>query len=89
MPPSNSIHDIRGQHNRASNKFPPLRIFLISLLVTTGAAFHYGYQLTLTSPAEEAFVHFVNQSIAHHYPTLFQHGSLDQTHLEVWSHKFE
>lgn len=64
--------------NSNGTKFPPLRIFLISLLVTIGASFHYGYQLTLTSPAEEAFVHFVNNSISGHYGL-----NLDKNKLEV------
>lgn len=72
------LSNVPASKMKGQNKFPPLRIFLISLLVTTGASFHYGYQLTLTSPAEEAFVAFVNESITAHYSM-----QLDRHRLEV------
>lgn len=48
-------------------KMLPLRMFLISALVSLGGSFHFGFQLCVTNPAQQALMTFVNDSHALHY----------------------
>uniref|UniRef100_A0AC35FK20 Major facilitator superfamily (MFS) profile domain-containing protein n=1 Tax=Panagrolaimus sp. PS1159 TaxID=55785 RepID=A0AC35FK20_9BILA len=57
------------------------RLYFAAITVTAGSAFHYGFQLVLTNPAEKAFIHFENASIIKHYSTQLKKDILD----DIWS----
>lgn len=61
-----------------ASRIPPLRLLLVAVLVSCGASYHFGYQLTLTNPCQYTFLSFVNDSFIVHYNT-----TLKQTQLEV------
>uniref|UniRef100_A0A914ZE52 Major facilitator superfamily (MFS) profile domain-containing protein n=1 Tax=Panagrolaimus superbus TaxID=310955 RepID=A0A914ZE52_9BILA len=57
------------------------RLYVAAIIVTSGSAFHYGFQLVLTNPAEKAFLKFLNSSIKKHYSKELDKNVLD----DIWS----
>ncbi|VDD89202.1 unnamed protein product [Enterobius vermicularis] len=43
-------------------KFPSLKLLLVSVVVSFGSSFHFGYQLVITNPSQAAFIDFLNRS---------------------------
>uniref|UniRef100_A0A914W368 Major facilitator superfamily (MFS) profile domain-containing protein n=1 Tax=Plectus sambesii TaxID=2011161 RepID=A0A914W368_9BILA len=64
-----------------AQKFPCLRLFLISLLVSFGGSFHFGYQLVLTNPSQGAFLNFLHASFLMRYDT----DLTPQAQKSIWS----
>uniref|UniRef100_A0A0M3HPS3 MFS domain-containing protein n=1 Tax=Ascaris lumbricoides TaxID=6252 RepID=A0A0M3HPS3_ASCLU len=63
------------------SKFPGLRLFVVSVIVSFGGSFHFGYQLVITNPSQSAFLAFLNSSFASNYGS-----TLDVTKAEtIWS----
>uniref|UniRef100_A0A1I7X4L2 MFS domain-containing protein n=1 Tax=Heterorhabditis bacteriophora TaxID=37862 RepID=A0A1I7X4L2_HETBA len=55
-----------------SRRIPSLRMVFVALVVSLGGSFHFGYQLALTNPAQEAFIQFLNETIGRQF---VHHGS--------------
>ncbi|KAI6187894.1 MFS domain-containing protein [Aphelenchoides besseyi] len=65
----------------ANDHWPSVRLFATALLIGCGGSFHLGYQITLTNPAQQAFLHFLQYSFTSHYG-----GAISQQTLEaIWS----
>ncbi|KAI6214846.1 MFS domain-containing protein [Aphelenchoides besseyi] len=65
----------------ANDHWPSVRLFATALLIGCGGSFHLGYQITLTNPAQQAFLHFLRDSFTSHYG-----GAISQQTLEaIWS----
>ncbi|VDK47172.1 unnamed protein product [Anisakis simplex] len=62
-------------------KIPGWRLLLVSFVVNFGGAFHFGYQLVITNPTQQAFLQFLNSSFSAHYDS-----SLTSQQLRtIWS----
>ncbi|KAK0408529.1 hypothetical protein QR680_004008 [Steinernema hermaphroditum] len=61
--------------------FPGAKMLLVALLVSMGGSFHFGYQLVITNPSQDAFLSFLNQSYIAHYGTILTKGGLES----IWS----
>lgn len=63
------------------SRFPSWKLFFVSIIVSLGGSFHFGYQLVITNPSQNAFISFLNESYWKHY------GSwLSEAHSEaIWS----
>ena len=57
---------------------PSLRMITVALITSLGGSFHFGFQLVLTNPAENAFLNFLNMTLGSHYK-----DGLSESTLEV------
>lgn len=46
---------------------PSLRMVMVALITSLGGSLHFGFQLTLTNSSEEAFIEFLNKTLASNY----------------------
>ena len=60
------------------SKWPSWRLALTAVLVSFGGGFNFGYQLLITNPSQEAFLQFVNSSLA------AEGTSVDRIELEAF-----
>lgn len=60
---------------------PACKLFTVSILLSIGGAFQFGYQLLITNPAQPAFEHFTNTSK--------DAGPLDKNTVKVGIVKFK
>ncbi|CAD5214992.1 unnamed protein product [Bursaphelenchus okinawaensis] len=60
-----------------SDTRPGKKLLFSALLSGIGGAFHFGYQVTLTNPAQYAFTTFVNQSYHDHFGVVLDKAGLD------------
>ncbi|CAD5220917.1 unnamed protein product [Bursaphelenchus xylophilus] len=60
---------------------PGKKLVFTSLLTGLGGSFHFGYQITLTNPAQLALTSFVNRSYSDHYGVVLEKYQLDA----LWS----
>uniref|UniRef100_A0A914Z384 Major facilitator superfamily (MFS) profile domain-containing protein n=1 Tax=Panagrolaimus superbus TaxID=310955 RepID=A0A914Z384_9BILA len=44
-----------------------LKLLFVAIIICGGGAFHYGFQLAITNPAQEAFIDFEKNSILKHF----------------------
>lgn len=47
------------------SRWPPIKLCLVSFLVAMGGSFHFGFQLLITNPSQDAFIRFLNASNVH------------------------
>lgn len=59
------------------SRIPPLRLLFVAVLVSFGASYHFGYQLTLTNPCQKTFLSFLNNSFTLRYDTVLQNHDLE------------
>lgn len=50
-----------------AGKIPPFKLTCIAIIISFGGAFHFGYQIVVTNPSQNAFLNFYNRSHVAHY----------------------
>ncbi|CAI5452049.1 unnamed protein product [Caenorhabditis angaria] len=60
---------------------PSFHMIKVAIITSIAGSFHFGYNLVLTNPSQEAFLDFMNQTFAKH----FDHGLSDSTLQNIWS----
>ncbi|PAV81220.1 hypothetical protein WR25_14567 [Diploscapter pachys] len=65
----------------AGKHMPSLRMIVVALITSLGGSFHFGFQIVLTNPAEDAFLNFLNMTLGSHY----KNGLSESTLENIWS----
>ncbi|KAI6241579.1 MFS domain-containing protein [Aphelenchoides fujianensis] len=64
-----------------ADHWPSSRLFGVALLIGCGGSFHLGFQITITNPAQDAFMRFVQDSFTSHYGRQLERQTLEA----LWS----
>ncbi|CAD6196248.1 unnamed protein product [Caenorhabditis auriculariae] len=63
------------------NRWPSGHMLGVAAVTSLAGSFHFGYQLTMTNPAQDAFLNFLNQTLG----ARFKDGLSDTTIENIWS----
>lgn len=58
---------------------PSFRMICVAVITSIAGSFHFGFNLVLTNPSQEAFLNFMNQTLAKRFD-----GGLSDNTLQVW-----